>query len=403
MSTTRALRIAVRHLTSHRGILAGGLACIAIAGAATAMILATTTGQRALLRRSLASVTSAVTLLPERVTPLVPRRLVEIDGAVIELVVNTPPHERREIKPRVEAATRARRSSRRIADVAPYVEVAGIYRNGARYRAVDIRGIDVAREERAGSLGSRMRRGSLAALRADPDGTIVSLGLARRLGLHRTGTVTLITSSGVIRRLRVAGIFRTGVAAVDDARVYLNLDLAQTLSGMARNASTGLELAVRGTDGLERVARAAEGATGYRAVTWEQREAPTLRAFRLRMFGAVTIVALGLVIAAFVVSLLLRVLVSAPSDDVLSPRIVLLEGAMLGVAGGVLGVAMGYAGSLALAGSRPRLLSFADAFVWYDRLPISLDASVLVIAFVACMLAGIGASIVPARRLRDLS
>jgi lipoprotein-releasing system permease protein len=409
-----ALRIAFRQLLARRAMLLQLVLAVALPCALLAVVVAVTVGENQYLRRRLRALSPAVTLQPERLEPLVPSRLVEIEGAVVELVVNTPPSVRREIKPRVEVATRARRSSQHIGTVAPFVSLEGVFRNGARYSTVSMRGVDPGREKRSGRIAPMMRAGSLDALEGDPDGTIIGLRLAQRLGVRRGGTVTAITAAGVVRRLHVVGVFRSDVTSADDHLVIVNLELAQTLRGMARNAASGLALQVRDAARDGRVAVAAERATGYRAITWEQEHAEVLRSYGVRMLGALLVAALVVVAAGFLLANIIGAaarrhersfiaLEQMGAESSLRARLIMLQGMLVGVIGGLVGAGLAATALVAIARARSLPLGLVEDFVRFDRVPVLQHPAIYLGTLVVAITLGVAASIVPARRRAGLS
>jgi lipoprotein-releasing system permease protein len=402
-----ALRNAVRGINRRRGATLLALASVVVSAALFALVMAATVGQQAYLRERIAAVTPHVMVTAERLEPLVPRRLVELEDGVVELVVNTPPTDRHEIKPRVEVATRARRSSDLVSGVAPFVLLKGVLRNGPRYHAVEIRGIDPTHERGVGVRRSDRQGGAFAMLKGKPDATIVGVGLAQRLGIAAGRDVTLITSSGVIRRLGVIGVVRSDVDAVDDERVYVNIELAQSLRGMARNAATGLALTLSDPQQAERAAISVERATGYRTATWEQTGRETLGGYGARQIAAWVVAGLAMLVAAFGLANALTSTVLAsrerapraePAAVAMRPSDVVVEGAIVGLAGGAIGGAIGLGIAYWIARSGIEGLSLVDDFVRFDRYPMLLDASVVLTTVALSALVALAAAIAPARR-----
>src|SRR5687768_13716454 len=133
MSFARALRIALRQLLLHRGSTLLALSGVIVCGAIFTIVLAVTYGQDTSLRSHLADVTPHITLSSERLDRHGPKRLLHVENGFVELVDHSAPTDRRELKPRVEVATRARRSTRLITDVSPTVSFKAVVRNGARF------------------------------------------------------------------------------------------------------------------------------------------------------------------------------------------------------------------------------------------------------------------------------
>lgn len=409
MSLGPELRIAVRQITRRRGTIVA-LSVICGSAALFAFIVLVTSWQRVYLRGLLIDVTPHVTVSADRLEPLVPRRLFDVGGGVVELVVNAPPRDRREIKPRVEVATRARRSSDLITAAAPYVRLRGVFRNGPRYHTVDIHGVDPTHERSIDRRQRGARRGGLAALKSVPDGTIIGQALADRLGITTGRDVTLVSSSGVIRRLHVIGVFRSDVRDVDDARAYVNLALAQSLRGMARNAATGISLELSDPSRAARVANAVERATGYRTETWEQTRADVLAGYRARELAAWSVATLALVVAAFGLANALTASVLASNErsrrdngeGVVRASVVMLEGAILGLAGGALGAGVGFAVASMVSRSGMTAVNFIDSYVRFDAPNVSPEPLAFLATVGLTTAVAIAASIAPARHAARL-
>ncbi|MBC8146022.1 MAG: ABC transporter permease, partial [bacterium] len=352
MSYARAFRVAIRQLSVRRATMLWSLTGVVVCGAIFAVVVAVTYGQDRYLRQRLSETTPHVTLNSERRDPL-PQRLFHLDNGIVELVVHSAPTDRREIKPRVEVATRARRSSALITEIAPIVYLKGVYRNAAKVSAVDVRGVDPRVEKRIGRRALRMSAGTFDRLANDTNATIIGSGLAQRLAVRLDDDVTLITAGGVIRSFTIAGIFETDVIAVDDARAYVNLEVAQSLRGMARNTVNAMAVRVSDPDRIDRAARAAERATGFRAATWEDANASILDRHRIRMHVMWLVAGLFVIVAGFGVAnaLLASAIVGSVGneslDDGMSARetargVVLLQGIVLGTLGGFLAAALGF-------------------------------------------------------------
>ena len=377
------------------------LAAVIIATAILTAVMSITFGQDRHLRRLLVRSTPHAVVLPERTAPLVPQQLFTIDSAVIELVVNTPPSDRREIKPRVEVATRARRSNRAIAEVAPFVLLHGVLRNGARYRAVEIRGVDPKLERGIGRAHSGSQ--SFAALRSREDATIIGRGLAERLGVRRINeTLTLITASGVIRRLTVAGVFQSDLRALDNERAFVGIELAQELHRMPRNAVTGLSVVATDPAEADAVARSVERAIGYRTLTWERASGDVVYAHRGRMIATwLAAAALVLMAAMSMANVQLASLLFPGNDDAVGrdnrPFTTLIaRGMTLGAIGGVIGVAIGVLSVIAFVASGYVAPSFVADAVRMRRTPASFAPLVLIVPGVTAFVLVSAASLIPA-------
>lgn len=408
MPFAEAVGIGIRQLKARRGSMNVALACLALCGAVFTLVVAITYGQDLLLRSRLSDVTPHITMFPERTGAVPPKRLFRLERGIVELVIHGAPTDRREIKPRMEISTRARRSSSMIEYVAPVVAMTAVYRNGARFSVVEVRGVE-AQAETAGGIERRMLNGSFGALSSDSNTTVIGTGLAGKLGARMGSTVTMIASNGVVRSLRVVGIFRTDVIAVDDSRAYINVDVAQSIKGMARNSVNLLALRVSSPERVERAARSVERATGFRAATWSDVNNDVLALHRNRMLAIWFVAGMLLLASGFGIAnaLLSSVIIAnaavvsrdgSPVRPEAARAVVILQGIILGICGGVIAVLLALVAALALRAADANLPSFAALFVRSRLMDLTLTPEVFAGGFIATALVAVAASIAPALR-----
>lgn len=69
--------------------------------------------------------------------------------------------------------------------------------------------------------------GNIRDLQSNLNGVIIGSGIANKLNLNLNDNVTMSSSLGVIKTLRIVGIIEFGNKAIDDTRSYVNLSTAQ--------------------------------------------------------------------------------------------------------------------------------------------------------------------------------
>lgn len=409
MSFSLALQIALRHLRSRRRQTLLATLGIMIGGGIFALMVAITTGQTLFLREKLIDISPHLLLTSERLNPITARNLLQHKGTVVELRTNTPPTQRREIKPYTELLVKVERASPEVTAVAPYVLVQGVFRRGTRFQTVTVRGIEPEREKDIARLAATVQVGSLQALARMPNGVTIGSGLARKLLVGLGDDFNFITPSGAIHSLKVVGIFTSGVAGFDDRRGYINLSLAQNLRGMQRNAVTGLSIQVRDIDRAAEVKQSVQRATGYEAETWEESNTQILEFQGRQRDTSRLLVIFVFITAAFGIANTMVAIVLQKKQDIAvmksfgvsrggMVKIFMLEGLVIGIIGGVLAAGMGY-GLAALFGSLNLFPANNDtAYLRFDKFPVSLNPAIFILTFGLSVLMATAASILPARR-----
>lgn len=404
-----ALKIALRHLRTRKRQTILATLGIMIGGGIFALMLAITAGQQEFLRSRLIDISPHLLVTSDRLNPITSRNLLKDETGVVELSVNTPPTQRKELKPYTELVQKVERASPLITAVAPYVQVQGVFRRGTRYQTVTVRGVDPHRERRIARLAANIHTGSLDALGRTPNGVAIGSGLARKLGIGEGSDFNFITPSGAIQSLKVVAVFTSGVANFDDRRGYINLVLAQSLRQMQRNAVTGLSVQIRDVDRASQVKDAVQRVTGYETETWEESNAQILEFQGRQRITSRLLVIFVFITAAFGIANTLVAIVLQKKEDIAVMKsfgtsrgsvvlIFMLEGLVIGALGGLLAAALGY-GLAALFGTLNLFPTNNDtAFIRFDRFPVSLDPSIYLLTFALSLIMALAASIFPARR-----
>ena len=258
-------------------------------------------------------------------------------------------------------AARARENPRVLA-AAPYVNGQALLEFGGTVRGAIVRGVDPKLEAEVADVGDHMVAGRLDSLQPGEYGVVLGAELARALRVFPGERVTLIapqglvTPAGVLPRLkqfRVVGIFRVDHYEYDSGLALINLADAQRLYQLGDRVS-GVRLKL--TDLLEsrEVARELyQSLGGDLAISdWTRSHANFFRAVEIEKRMMFIILTLIVTVAAFnVISTLVMVVTEKQSDIAIlrtlgaTPasvmKIFIVQGAVIGVLGTILGVVAG--------------------------------------------------------------
>ena len=259
-----------------------------------------------------------------------------------------------------EVEARAR-SNREVVGTAPYVAAQALLTRGDAVRGVLVRGIDPAAEPRVSDLATQVRGEPLTALRDGEFGIVLGGELARALGVSLGEKVTLVapqgqvTPAGVVPRLKqftVIGTFDSGHFEYDSAMALLAIGDAERLFRV--DGPTGVRLKI--TD-MQRAPAVAEQLAkslppNLLVRDWTRQNRSWFAAVQVEKRMMFIILALIVAVAAFnlVSTLVMTVTEKQPDIAILrtlgaTPRSVMavfiVQGALIGVIGTLLGVAGG--------------------------------------------------------------
>jgi lipoprotein-releasing system permease protein len=274
--------------------------------------------------------------------------------------------------------------------VAPVLYDEVLVQGPLRGKYATLKGIEKRSELAASDTLHHLKSGSLTRLADDDNGLpslILGTKLAQDTGTTLNSVVTVISPQGTLtpfgprirsQRFRVAGTFETDFYEVDDSWAYADIQSMQKLLS-AGDVVNSIELRLDDMNLAPEIARqvAKEAGPEYTVVPWEEQNRDLLHALQLeRAVTAITMSLIELVGALNILITLtmivltkykdIAVLMSMGARRAQIRRIFILQGAMIGGVGTVIGLVLGYS-----------LCYFADK---YHLVP--LNESVYSVAFV---------------------
>jgi len=259
-----------------------------------------------------------------------------------------------------EVEARARRN-REVVGTAPYVAAQALLTRGDAVRGVLVRGIDPAAEPAVSDLATQVRGEPLTALKNGEFGIVLGGELARALGVALGEKVTLVapqgqvTPAGVVPRLKqftVIGTFDSGHFEYDSAMALLAIGDAERLFRV--DGPTGVRLKIADMQRAPAVAEQLAKTLPPNLLVrdWTRQNRSWFAAVQVEKRMMFIILALIVAVAAFnlVSTLVMTVTEKQPDIAILrtlgaTPRSVMavfiVQGALIGVFGTLLGVAGG--------------------------------------------------------------
>ncbi|MDQ7772162.1 MAG: ABC transporter permease [Elusimicrobiales bacterium] len=287
-----------------------------------------------------------------------------------------------------------------------------------------VRGVDPAAEARVNSLKDSLVRGSWEALApaGGVPGIILGEELAKGLGAWTGDEVILVSprsaDSGLgllprMKKFRVAGLSRTGYYEYDNTMAYCGLKEASEFFGM-QGEPNGFGVRLRDMDLAAAAAEDLRGSLGFpfTVKTFADMNRTLFAALKLEKFVMSLVLALIILVATFTIASNLLMMTVEKMRDIgilramgagpgLIRRVFLLEGAMIGLAGTLLGVLLGVGISLFI-GHYPVIELPSDIY-YVTKVPVKLDAlNILLTALASFALCSLSA-LYPASRAAKLN
>jgi lipoprotein-releasing system permease protein len=391
--------VALRYLRDARGQTALILAAVSVGVSVVVFLSALINGLQSSLIDSTLGSQPHVTL---RVPREAPRPLVEptAERAVARLI--QPASQRlRSIDQWAAVMADAERAAG-VTAASATVTGSGVATRADARLPILIRGVDPGRFLAIIDLRSKMVEGSF-----DLSGGSVVIGstLASDLGIGVGDKLRIASTEGIEDVVTIAGVLTLGSEAVDKTWVVTSLRHAQSLFALPGGATT-IELKVADVFAADLIAGEISARTGAVAESWMTLNAELLEGLSAQsssktmiQFFVVVTVALGIA-SVLIVSVvqksreigILRA-VGTPPRRILA--VFLIQGGVLGLAGSVLGSALG----VVFAKLFEAMTSTPDGL---PRFPVQVDLALLVSATALAIGVGVIAAVIPARRAARL-
>ncbi len=280
--------------------------------------------------------------------------------------------------------------------VSPFALGQGIITFDDRSTGAVVRGVDPAAEARVNSLKDSLVRGSwdgLAPAAGGVPGIVLGEELAKNLGAWTGDEVILVSprsaESGLgllprMKKFRVAGLSRTGYYEYDNTMAYCGLKEASEFFGM-QGEPNGFSVRLEDLDLAPAAAEGLRTSLGFPFTvrTYADMNRTLFAALKLEKFVMSLVLALIILVATFTIASNLLMMTVEKMRDIgilramgagpgLVRRVFLLEGAMIGLAGTLLGVLLGVGISLFI-GHYPVIELPSDIY-YVTRVPVKLDA-----------------------------
>jgi lipoprotein-releasing system permease protein len=275
---------------------------------------------------------------------------------------------------------------------------------GGKTKSINVRGIDVARQERVTPLVGYTIAGDFKQISITNDGLAIGSGIADDMGLHVGDVVHAAAPGGQPLDLKIVAVYEAGVPPIDKTRGYALLRNVQTLVGRP-DVIGRIEVRLRDPDAAVRVTDRVERIFGYDAESWQEANANFLSLFAMQDKIVGFVISAILLVGGFgILAIQIMIVLQKQRDiailrsvglrkaDIL--RIFLLQGMIVAMVGGLVGDVLGKIALTQLA----KLKVHTEGLVSSDTFLVFEDPKFYVYGVVFALVVGAIASFIPAWR-----
>jgi lipoprotein-releasing system permease protein len=239
-----------------------------------------------------------------------------------------------------------------VTNAAPQVTVDVFYNKGDSQQKGVANGINIAESDAMFSIRSTMLSGSLEALEGNLEGIIIGKGIAEKLSLNLDDNLTVTSSKGVLKVMKIVGVFSSGSKRTDESKSYINIAPAQQLSKEGSTYITDIYANTLDPDKAPEFSKALQSITPYKVESWQVTNADILSGDNIRGIMTNLVTFTILLVAAFGIYNILNMTITQKMNDIAIlkatgfngsdiVKIFLTESIIMGILGTIVGLLVG--------------------------------------------------------------
>ncbi|MCB0697596.1 MAG: ABC transporter permease [Chitinophagaceae bacterium] len=265
--------------------------------------------------------------------------------------------------------------------VAPQLSTQVFYNNGPVKIPGNIYGIDVERQTSLFGLDKKMDIGQLNDLLKGSDVIVMGKGLAQKMGVHVGDRINATTPEGGNLNLKVVGIFSFGITAMDQTQSYATLATVQKILQKDPSYVTDLNVKMKNIDDAKALAAdLSNQVNDLKFEDWEAANQSLLAGTQIRNIMTFVVCFTLLVVAGFGIYNIMNMNIINKMKDIAILKatgfqgndvtgIFMLQSVIIGIAGAILGLFIGFFFSYLLS----RTPFPAGEFFRIDTFPVNFN------------------------------
>ena len=287
-----------------------------------------------------------------------------------------------------------------VTTVTAWLSINVFYNNGSAQVNGSSSGVNINEANEMFDIQSSMVEGNLQDLISTPNGIILGVGIADNLNVILNDNISVVSSIGIVKVMKVVGLFKTSNSVVDKSKSYMNLSLAQQLMAEGPDYITDIYVNVKDPDKAASYLPMITARAGYNAEDWKaaNESAEASKKTRGIMMGSISIIIL--IVAAFTIYNIVNMTVKQKLHDIAIlkaqgfagksvVKIFISEAMIIGILATIMGLFIGAALVKALS----------KDYIGGDRgyFPIDFEPEIMIMGIIIGLLVAFIAGFIPAR------
>lgn len=200
--------------------------------------------------------------------------------------------------------------------VSPQITTSVFYNNGKSQISGSSMGFIPEKGNQMFNIESFMVDGSFDGLKSNQNGILIGSGIASKMNLNIGDNISLISSKGVTKVMKVMGVFQTNNSREDKSRSYINLAAAQQLQKQGATYITDINVNVKDFSNADKYSASFSNLTGYKAEDWKASNETLVAGNKMRKIIITFVSYTILLVAGFGIYNILNMTVSSKINDI---------------------------------------------------------------------------------------
>lgn len=301
------------------------------------------------------------------------------------------------------------RKDKRVKGVTPLVGARVFYVSGATQLNGNLSGIDVKEQLRLFNFGDYVTKGKAEALTTVENGIIIGAGVAGKLSIDLGDYVQIVSTTGQSLRLKIVGFFQSGLADIDNVQSYVSVKTAQRIQGMPKDFITDVYVKLYDIDLAVKMSEEIKDKFHLNAIDIKSANAQFETGTGIRNLITYAVSIALLIVAGFGIYNILNMLIFQKMNDIAILKatgfsgvdvrnIFLYQAMMIGIAGGALGLIVGYFVSVLISKSPFE----TQALPTIHTFPVNFSAKFYIIGTIFAVITTFLAGLMPARKASNI-
>lgn len=200
--------------------------------------------------------------------------------------------------------------------VTPQTNTNVFYNNGKSQISGISTGVNIEEANKMFNIKSFVVEGNADDLKNVQNGILLGVGIADKMNVRTGDNISITSSKGVVKVMRVVGLFRTNNSITDKSKSYINISLAQQLLQKNSSYITDININIQDFDNAAMYAKRFSKLTGYKAEDWKTANETLMAAAKMRSI-IITVISFSiLLVAGFGIYNILNMTISQKINDI---------------------------------------------------------------------------------------